>query len=182
MDALELLLERHSVARLTAPAPQGEVLDDILRAGLRAPDHGGLKPWRYLLVRGEGLFRLGELFAQAARSDGDNGPQLDKALNAPSRAPLVIVAIASPKAHDKVPEVEQLLSTGCGVHAMQMAAQAQGFNGIWRTGKWAYHPLVKQGLGLAPDEQIVGYLYLGTPECAPPRRRPLAIDDYVQEW
>jgi len=182
MDALELLLERHSVARLVTPAPQGAELDNILRAGLRAPDHGGLRPWRYLLVRGEGLIRLGELFARAARSDGDDGPQLDKALNAPGRAPLVIVAIASPKEHDKVPQIEQLLSTGCGVHAMQMAAQAQGFNGIWRTGKWAYHPLVKQGLGLAPDENIVGYLYLGTPGGEPPRRRPPEINDFVQEW
>ena len=36
MDALTLLLNRHSCGRLADPAPSGEVLDNILKAGLRA--------------------------------------------------------------------------------------------------------------------------------------------------
>ena len=32
MDALSLLLNRHSCGRLTTPAPSGEVLDNILKA------------------------------------------------------------------------------------------------------------------------------------------------------
>lgn len=36
MDALELLLTRRSASRLVEPAPVGEQLQNILRAGMRA--------------------------------------------------------------------------------------------------------------------------------------------------
>lgn len=42
MDALELLVNRRSASRLTEPAPAGDALENILRAGMRAPDHGTL--------------------------------------------------------------------------------------------------------------------------------------------
>jgi nitroreductase len=51
-SALELLLNRRSVGQLEEPAPQGSDLDLILDAGLRAPDHGRLRPWRFVLIRG----------------------------------------------------------------------------------------------------------------------------------
>ncbi|NUA46181.1 putative NAD(P)H nitroreductase YdjA [Dickeya solani] len=54
MDALELLLNRRSASRLAAPAPAGDVLENILRAGLRAPDHGALQPWRFSIIQDEG--------------------------------------------------------------------------------------------------------------------------------
>ncbi|GAM61586.1 protein ydjA [Vibrio ishigakensis] len=36
MDAIDLLLNRRSIAKLTAPAPSGEILENIIKAGLRA--------------------------------------------------------------------------------------------------------------------------------------------------
>ncbi len=42
MDALTLLLNRRSASRLTTPAPQSDELQNILAAGMRAPDHGVL--------------------------------------------------------------------------------------------------------------------------------------------
>ena len=54
MDALELLLNRRSIAKLSAPAPTGQVLENILRAGLRAPDHANLTPWRFVVAEGRG--------------------------------------------------------------------------------------------------------------------------------
>lgn len=63
----------------------------------------------------------------------------------------------------KVPNWEQVVSAGCAVQAMQMAALAQGFNGIWRTGSWTHHPVVRQGFACREQDEIVGFLYLGTP-------------------
>ena len=52
-SALDLLLSRQSIGLLAEPAPQGADLDLILDAGLRAPDHGRLRPWRFVLIRGD---------------------------------------------------------------------------------------------------------------------------------
>ena len=58
MDALELLVNRRSASRLAEPAPAGEQLENILRAGMRAPDHGTLQPWHFFVIEGEGRDRL----------------------------------------------------------------------------------------------------------------------------
>lgn len=178
MQALELLLERHSIAKLAEPAPEGEVLEAIYHAGLKTPDHGGLAPWRFIEVSGQGLDKLSAIFKEAA--DTEQGDP-EKAANMPYRAPLIIIAIAHIKPHPKVPNVEQLLSAGCAVHAMQMAAQAQGFNGIWRTGAMSYSESVNQALGLTENEQIVGFLYLGTPQTGPIAKKPYEIDKFVSK-
>lgn len=64
MDALELLVNRRSASRLTEPAPAGEQLENILRAGLRAPDHGTLQPWHFFVIEGEGRDRFSQILEQ----------------------------------------------------------------------------------------------------------------------
>lgn len=162
-SALSLLLTRASCGLLQAPAPDGEILEHILQAGLRAPDHGHLQPFQFLLAEGEGLNRLGTLLAESAKADGAAGEVIERAAQLPLRAPLVITVVAKVTPHNKVPEFEQHLSAGCAVMAMQMAAQAQGFGGIWRSGPLMYSRKLHELLGLNERDQIVGFLYLGTP-------------------
>ncbi|MBH1929081.1 NAD(P)H nitroreductase [Serratia rubidaea] len=164
MDALDLLLNRRSAARLAAPAPEGEVRQNIINAGLRAPDHGALQPWRFVLIEEQGLERFSQLLQSAARQDGLDDAAIDKARQAPFRAPLIITVIAHCSDSPKVPHWEQVVSAGCAVQAMQMAALAQGFNGIWRTGAWTAHAQVREAFGCREQDEIVGFLYLGTPQ------------------
>ena len=58
MDALELLINRRSASRLAEPAPTGEQLQNILRAGMRAPDHKSMQPWHFFVIEGEGRERF----------------------------------------------------------------------------------------------------------------------------
>ncbi|MGD8111211.1 NAD(P)H nitroreductase [Vibrio sp. TRT 21S02] len=165
MDALDLLLNRRSIAKLSAPAPEGEVLENIIRAGLRAPDHAGLTPWRFVIAQGEGLQKLSDLLVNAAQAEDSDEAVIEKVKGAPFRAPMVITVIAKVTEHEKVPALEQYLSAGCAVQAMQMAAVAQGFQGFWRSGKWMFHKAVHEAFGLEGEDEIVGFLYLGTPGC-----------------
>lgn len=164
MDALDLLLNRRSASRLVAPAPAGEALQNIINAGMRAPDHGALQPWKFVIAENDGLTRFSELLRAAAIKDGADEKAIEKATQAPLRAPQIITIIANCKESAKVPEWEQVVSAGCAVQAMQMAALAQGFNGIWRTGAWTDHPDVRAAFKCGPNDKIVGFLYLGTPQ------------------
>ena len=165
MEAIELLLSRRSAARLIHPAPTGEALDIIIQAGLRAPDHGLLRPWHYIIMQEAGLDRFSKLLTEAAhQSDPEDQKASERAAQAPFRAPLIITVMARCELQSKVPEWEQIVSAGCGVMAMQMAAQAQGFNGIWRTGAWTDNLHVRRGLSSQEQDKIVGFLYLGTPQ------------------
>lgn len=184
MEALDALLNRVSVPRLVEPAPDAAQRELLFRAALRAPDHGQLRPWRFLTIEGEARERMGELFAGALQAKDPQAAQeaLNKARGMPLRAPLLVVVIARVQAHPKVPEVEQLIAAGCAAHGMLLAAHAQGIGAVWRTGDMAYDAHVAQGLGLAADEQIIAYLYLGTPERELRRAPELALEDFVSAW
>ena len=184
MKALELLLCRNSSPRLCAPAPEGEKLQLIFKAALRAPDHARLKPWRFLVIEGAGRERLGELFERVSL---DKNPALDEAARQkirakPLRAPMIIVSAVRVMAHPKVPEIEQTLSAGSAVHAMLLAASAQGFAGIWRTGSFAESDAVHRGLGLQTNEKIIGFLYLGTREGSAKPVPQYQTEHFFQNW
>jgi nitroreductase len=181
MDALDALLNRVSAPRLRAPAPDAGQRELLFRAALRAPDHGQLRPWRFLTVEGAALTQLGELFASALPADA--APEaLSKAQAMPLRAPLLVLVIARVQANSKVPAQEQVLAAGCAAHAILLAAHAQGIGAVWRTGDMAYNQQVAAGLGLAADEQLIAYLYLGTPERELRAVPQVQVSDFVRAW
>ncbi len=184
MDALTLLNNRNSEAKLSGPAPDHDTLNKILGAALRAPDHGRLRPWRFIVISGKARYRLGELFAAAlqARDPETSAEQCKKAQEAPSRAPIIVTVVAKLQDHPKIPKIEQLLSAGCAAHGILLAAQALGFGAIWRTGDNCYDPSVKAGLGLSDNEEIVGYIYLGTPVGVPKPAAPMRAEDFITQW
>jgi nitroreductase len=154
-----------------------------LRAAVRAPDHGRLQPWRFLLIEGEARRQLGDVLANAlhAREPDTSLQKLDAERAKPMRAPLVMVVAAEPREHPTIPEIEQVMAVAAAAHNILLAAHARGFGGFWRTGASAYDPEVKRALGLAPGSHIVGFLYLGT-IAMPGRPR---VDDptpFVRRW
>lgn len=182
MQALDLLLNRRSQPRLTEPAPVDGHLENILQAGLCAPDHKNLHPWRFIVCKGDGLVKLGEIFEQAAIKKGAVQATLDRAPKLPLRAPMVIVAICDYKQDDKVPRVEQIASTACAVHGMQMAAIAQGFQGIWRTGWYAQNDDVKVSFGCKKEDEILGFLYVGSTPLKTMPRCAIHTHEFVENW
>ncbi|ROQ20626.1 MULTISPECIES: nitroreductase family protein [Marinimicrobium] len=184
MHALDVLHQRVSSPKLTEPAPTDVQRDAIYRAALRAADHGLMQPWRFLVIEDEGLDRLGDLFVQAMLKDTPDTPEPDQqSLRAkPRRAPLILVAIAACRQNPKVPHVEQLISAGAAVQNMLNAAFAQGVGAFWRTGAMTYHPVVKEGLGVGELEQIVGFLYLGTPAKPPQPPKSVNPETFFHPW
>lgn len=185
MDAMTLLHERSSMGKLTGPAPTPEQLDAIYRAALRAPDHKELRPWRFVEFSGEGLTRLGELFAEAEyREDPHAGDAvLDAARKKPLRAPMIIAVIAKVTPDvAKVPKIEQVISAGCAAHGILLAAHALGLGAMWRSGKYAFDTTVRKGLGLGGDDEVVAFVYLGQ---LGGRHKPVADHDartFVERW
>lgn len=184
MDALDALINRVSVPRLSEPAPDAAQREVLFRAALRAPDHGQLRPWRFLTVEGDARKQLGELFAEALSASGTQPSveALNKAHAMPLRAPLMVVVIASVKESPKVPAQEQIIAASCAAHSILLAAHAQGIGAVWRTGDMATNAHVAAGLGLSANEQVVAYLYLGTAERELRTPPTLNIDDFVSAW
>jgi len=185
MDALSALHGRVSCPRLIDPAPQGETLRNIQKAAFRAADHARMRPWRFLILEGDSRDKLGELFIKAAFSKTEElitDKQKQRIASKPLRAPMIMVVIASLKQNPKVPDIEQVISAGAAAQNMITAAYAQGVGAIWRTGDVAYDQVVMDGLGLSENEQIVGFLYLGTMPVDGLEAPVLEVNDYFQNW
>jgi len=167
MDALTALHSRNSVNLLSDPGPTTDQLENIFKAGLRACDHKDLRPWRYLLIEDKSRHVLGDLLVSAKQAiDGApvNAELAEKLKNKPFRAPTIIAVAAHIVDHPKVPEIEQLLSAGASAQMMMTAAHAIGVGAIWRSGSPMFTDVMRDGLGFAENEQLIGFLYLGKPK------------------
>jgi nitroreductase len=185
MQAIEALIERHSAKALTAPAPDEGAQGLIFESATAAPDHGRLRPWRFIVIQGNGLARFGDLLAEHLRRSYPSSSEesLQRERQKAQRAPMIVVVGAICTPGGKIPVIEQILAAGAAAQNVMLAALALGFNSMWKTGAPAYDDQVKAALGLEAKDAIVGFMYLGTdaskPERAPPRP---SWRDRVHHW
>ncbi len=184
MDVITAILGRVSCPKLVAPGPSAGEIDTILRCALRAPDHGLLRPWRFLVVEGEARQALGELFVEAERirNPQASAEALDKLRRNPLRAPVVVVCVAATVPGHKVPVIEQVASTAAAVQNMQLAADALGYGAMWRTGPMAFDAHVKACLGFEAKDEIVAFLYLGRVDGERRRAEVPELEAYAHRW
>lgn len=157
---LKAIEARVSARRLVEPGPTRKQLGKLIEAGVRAPDHKLLAPWRFIAIEGKARGRFGDVLATVrGGSDDAKAYEREKAF----RAPTILVVACEPKA-GKVPEVEQIVATGAACQNVILAAEALGFAANWKTGDAAYAPPMKELLGLSERSSIVGILYIGTRE------------------
>src|SRR5687767_9423364 len=172
-DLLALLRERRSRPALVAPGPDEAQLRDLLVAACAAPDHGRLRPWRFVVVDGPARERLGEAFAAATieRNPAATPTELARARAKPLRAPLIVVVVATPRPHPRVSMREQRAAAACVAHGLVLAAHASGVGAMWRSGWYGDAPAVHAHLGLDEAEEVTGFIYLGTPSGPTPAPR-----------
>ena len=174
--ALDFLLTRRSrPAKLfTAPVPGREQLMEILTAALRVPDHGKLEPWRLVVIEKPAFARLADLAEARAKALGGDAEKIAKGRGQYDLGQLAVAVISAPKALDRIPEVEQVLSAGALCLGIVNAATAAGWGACWLSG-WPSHDEAfrARAFGCEAGETVAGIIHIGTPgPDAPDRPRP----------
>jgi nitroreductase len=114
-------------------------------------------------IEGDARARAGEAIAAViAGDDGVDDMRLEKARTLFQRAPSVVMVVSTAAPHPKIPEWEQLLSSGAVCFSMLIAAHALGYASCWLTEWPTYDARARAALGLADHERIAGFIYLGT--------------------
>lgn len=157
MNVLEALHTRRSLLAFDAEAtPDDAQLLRLVQAAAAAPDHGRLRPWRLLVHRGPGREDLGRALAE-----GSEHPERERAK--PLRAPMLVSIVFRPVDNPKVPRWEQLAGVATVVYGLSLGLHAEGWGSSWRTGGRLSAPAVRAFLGLAEEEELLGWLYIGRP-------------------
>lgn len=184
---LRLIAERRSFKPkfLGPPYPDRGVIEACVAAALTAPDHGVLRPWRFLKIEARGKTRLEDAFAAAAReADPDVSEEtLREARRKASDCPCLLAAIAvlDPN-HPFIPESEQWIAVGAALDHFMLAVHAHGFAGTILSGKRVSSRAIREALGLEDYERLVGFISLGTPVAPAKPRPPGKAADHLQDW
>lgn len=177
MDVMTAVLTRRSPSDLADPAPNDEEFRYLLQGAATAPDHGQLRPWRWILVRGDQQAVLAECLA------ADN-PELPygQILRSVVRAPLKAVLVFAPRTGHRIPEWEQLAAASAMTHSLMLLLHARRYGSKWRTGRLCTSLKVSERLGLGPQEQLLGALEIGTadvPASVAERRSPVDVGAHL---
>jgi nitroreductase len=183
---IDHLLTRSSapIPELKEPAPSDQEIETILTAATRVPDHGRLAPWRFILYRGDARARVGELLLDLAEQREGPLPEgrRNQELTRFSRAPLVVGVISSPKESPKIPQWEMFLSGAAAAMNLVHAANALGYGTNWITNWYSDTEEGRAILGLAPHEQVVGFIHIGTYEGQPFERPRPDVKTLYADW
>ncbi|MBN9319185.1 MAG: nitroreductase [Caulobacterales bacterium 68-7] len=167
---IDALAHRRSASALTlrAPGPSPDELIDLLRLAARAPDHGKLNPWRFVILKGDAKaqYARGLEAMAAARPDAAKATAALGKLKAP---PLAVAVISAP-VEGQIPEWEQVMSAGAVCTLMLTAAAAMGYGANWITDWYAFDDEALALLGVQTGERVAGFIYLGTAAEAPQER------------
>ena len=165
MELLAAMESRSSAARLGLPAPTPEHLARILDAAAHAPDHGRLRPWRFIVVDADMRDRFAAAAATAKRvrlpsmSEEQFAAECEKMRNSPT---IVVVGCTVRREQTKIPEIEQVIAAAAAAENLFLAAHDLGYGVMWKTGAAAYDDGVKAAIGLSTLNHIVGIMHLGT--------------------
>lgn len=174
----ELIHSRSNISpkRLAEPGPDADQLQWILEAACAAPDHGRLRPWRFVLVPADKRALLAQAFEEALRErDAQaSAEQLEMAREKAFRAPVLVLAIACLSTSGTalaaqetgtgtpVHNNERLLTLGCAIQNVLLSAHALGFGSGLTSGQAMHSQPLRALLALAPQEEAVCCINLGT--------------------
>lgn len=187
MDAMTALKTRQSYKAdsLSDPAPDDVTLTEILQTATSAPDHGAIRPWRFIVMQGKDRDALGDLFVEAlkAKKPDASEEELYDLRAKPMRSPMIVAVYAEiMENHPKVPPVEQICSTAMAAENILLTTHAKGYGAILVTGWMAHDETVKAGLGLASKDELIGFIYLGTPPSGARTKNRPDVSAYIREW
>tara|TARA_Y100001935_G_C17103148_1_gene406976 strand:- start:183 stop:737 length:555 start_codon:yes stop_codon:yes gene_type:complete len=183
---MKTLLSRRSISKLTSPHPSKVEMQEVYQAALRAPDHSWLRPWKFIEITGNSRNKLGQAFIESTKKIEElDEERTNKILALPLRSPMIIVVIAKIN-YDKpnVPRLEQIQSTAAAAQNILLALHDKGYGAYWRTGKYSTerNKYISNELSLNNNEEVLGYLYVGTPEVDAPKIPELENNNFVTYW
>lgn len=182
-----VIKNRRSIGKLSSPAPTADELLSVLELAMTAPDHKVLKPYRFVLLQSQAekdKFAQSLLKAGQRTADGNNETLdeagINKLLNAPNRAPVILVCISDYKAHPKVSKFEQVLAMGAFIQTLLLGLEGLGYKSIWRSGPLMNEQEIKDCFGVDDSNDIAGFVYMGSSDIVMPERDRVAVKEFLE--
>ena len=156
-----------------------QIIEVLLEAAVQAPNHYCVRPWRFVVLTGQGRERLGDVMADVFKEKFPTvqPDAVEKERAKPLRAPLIIAVGVDAPTESKVIESENICAAAAACENILLTATALGLASRWRTGDAARDPEIKKFLGITPDQLLIAFLYIGYPEVQIEPRQRIGFED-----
>lgn len=180
-----LIATRRSILpkRLFEPGPNEPELELIFRAAAAAPDHGLLRPWRFIVCPPNRRENLAQVFAQILieRDSQATERQIEDARAKAFRSPFLMLVAVNLRGLDlAIPASERIVSAGCAIQNVLLMAHAMGYGAGPTSGQAMYAPQVKNFFKLNADEDPLCFISIGTPDRSKPSQPRMVPADFVK--
>lgn len=177
MDAYDAIARRTSVRAFKTERVPRAVIERLLAAAVRAPNHKLTEPWRFAVLTGAAASRFAELKRahRAARLADPATPEaaraIDKTFREAALTPAFVVVMVA-ESEDPVRREEDYAATMMGIENLMLTAAGMGLGTHIKTGGVMNDPAARAAAGVRDGERIVAVINLGEPaEIPPPRPR-----------
>ncbi|MBI1795068.1 MAG: nitroreductase [Chloroflexi bacterium] len=179
MNIIDTIHQRYSAGKMKPEPVSRELIEKLLDAAVQAPNHYKVRPWRFVVLTGNGLNQLGDVMAESlrARFPDLKAEALNKERAKPLRAPLIIAVGVDKPTESKVLEIENICAAAAACQNILLAAHSLGLGAHWRTGDAARDVRVKKFLSFAEDQHLIAFLYIGYPEVMPEPQDRVGFED-----
>ncbi|MBP1933126.1 nitroreductase family protein [Ammoniphilus resinae] len=182
MDVIDAIKSRRSIGKVKRDPVSIELVEKVLEAATWAPCHHLTEPWRFFVMTGDGRKLLGKTLGKIAEegmedlTTVENQEKIRKQEEKALRAPVIIAVAVTPSDNPRVERIEEFAAVNAAIQNMLLTAHALGLGAVWRTGKPAYHPKMKELFSLRDEDEVLGFVYMGYPDIEPPvrHRKPFA--------
>lgn len=171
MEIGEIIRRRRSIKpeQFSSRSVADELVWEMLRNANWAPTHGLTEPWRFFVYTGGAKVSLGNTLAEiyqkiTVASDYKPAKSEKFRTNAARSSHLIVIAMKR-QPSGKIPEVEEIEAVACAVQNLHLTATAFGVGGYWSSGNAICSNELRDYLGLAEKDRVLGLFYLGYPEC-----------------
>ncbi len=166
---------------LLPPVPDRQELREILTIASRAPDHGKLVPWRFVILERDDCVAYATAVMERAMDLHGQEKRARMAANTYANKHLCVVVIERGDAQAAIPIHEQRLAVGGVCFNLLSTCLACGWGTQWLTG-WTMEDrtLIGPLLGVKAQERVAGMFPIGTPTEIPAERPRPEMGDIVQ--
>jgi nitroreductase len=181
MDTYDAISRRASTRSFKPDPVPRYVIERLLAAAVRAPNHKLTEPWRFVVVTGEAKRRYAELRKahRAKRFEGRTDDQAVRAIEKTYREHLdtpAFIFVLCAVSDDPVRREEDYGATMMAIENLLVAAAADGLGTYVRTGGIMELPEARALAGAPEGQRIVAIVslgYLAAPPEPTPRKKPL---------
>ena len=173
MNIYEAIKTRRTVHQYEPEVLSDEQVKRIVETGHYAPTHRLTWPWRFTLVGRQGR----EAIADRAVELKSVGRELTETQIEKIRAkvlnPGALVVVSQITSADDFQSKEDYAAVSCAIQNIALAAHVEGLGSKWSTGGITRDDRTYEVTGIEQDkEEIVGFIWLGTPKNVPTIKRP----------